>query len=481
MQGADVVIIGGISNRLPFQLVVKTSITNAAQLKGQSVAISRYGSSTDTAADFALRHLALSRNDVKVLQLGGAATRMAAAMSGQIAGTMEQYPDTAELARHGFHVLVDVTELAGDYPNTSYVTSRAFLKSKPEVVRNFLMAMATAVHEYKTNPSVAIPLTQKFLDVKDPANAKAAYDAYVKIYPDDLQAVARRHCAGAQGDRQEGAEGRRHEARAVRGHEPARRARPRRLLQEAQGDELTSWRRRAEPSWRCAASRSTFATNARGSRLRSCATSTSTCSRASWSPSSGRPAAASRPSSTRSTASSRRPTGEIRLDGRTVDGPGPDRAMVFQHDSLFPWRTVLDNVSYGLDLQGKLAKAERRERALTLVELVGLRGFAEHYPHELSGGMRQRVNIARALAVEPQLLLLDEPFAALDAQTREFMQVELLKILARAQTTALFVTHQINEAVFLANRVVVLSARPAAHQGHHRDRSAGRAHARHQA
>ena len=154
--------------------------------------------------------------------------------------------------------------------------------------------------------------------------------------------------------------------------------------------------------------------------------------------------------------------GEIRLDGRTVDGPGPDRAMVFQHDSLFPWRTVLDNVSYGLDLQGKLAKAERRERAQTLVELVGLRGFAEHYPHELSGGMRQRVNIARALAVEPQLLLLDEPFAALDAQTREFMQVELLKILARAQTTALFVTHQINEAVFLANRVVVLSARPAA-------------------
>ena len=158
----------------------------------------------------------------------------------------------------------------------------------------------------------------------------------------------------------------------------------------------------------------------------------------------------------------RRPKAEIRLDGRTVDGPGPDRAMVFQHDSLFPWRTVLDNVSYGLDLQGKLAKAERRERAQTLVELVGLRGFAEHYPHELSGGMRQRVNIARALAVEPQLLLLDEPFAALDAQTREFMQVELLKILARAQTTALFVTHQINEAVFLANRVVVLSARPAA-------------------
>ena len=187
VQGADIVIIGGISNKLPFQLVVKTSITRADQLKCQSVAISRYGSSTDTAADFALAHLKLTRNDVKILQLGGAATRMAAAMSGQIAGTMEQYPDTAELSRHGFHVLVDVTEIAGDYPNTSYVTSRSFLKSRPEVVKTFLMAMATAVHAYKSNPSVAIPLSQKFLDVKDPANAKAAYEAYVKVYPDDLK------------------------------------------------------------------------------------------------------------------------------------------------------------------------------------------------------------------------------------------------------------------------------------------------------
>jgi NitT/TauT family transport system substrate-binding protein len=188
VQGADVVIIGGISNKLPFQLVVKTAITRPDQLKGQSVAISRYGSSTDTAADFALAHLKLTRTDVKVLQLGGAATRIAAAMSGQIVGTMEQYPDTAELSRHGFYVMVDVTDIAGDYPNTSYVTSRSFLKSRPDVVKKFLMAMATAVHEYKTNPSIAIPLSQKFLEVKDADNAKAAYDAYVKVYPDDLRA-----------------------------------------------------------------------------------------------------------------------------------------------------------------------------------------------------------------------------------------------------------------------------------------------------
>jgi NitT/TauT family transport system ATP-binding protein len=153
--------------------------------------------------------------------------------------------------------------------------------------------------------------------------------------------------------------------------------------------------------------------------------------------------------------------GDILLDDKPVAGPGPDRALVFQNDSLFPWRTVLANVTYGLELQGRLGKAAMRERAHGLIELVGLTGFAEHYPHELSGGMRQRVNIARALAIEPELLLLDEPFAALDAQTREFMQVELLKILARARTTALFVTHQIGEAVFLADRVAVFSARPA--------------------
>lgn len=152
--------------------------------------------------------------------------------------------------------------------------------------------------------------------------------------------------------------------------------------------------------------------------------------------------------------------GSLLLDGKPINGPGAGRAMVFQNDSLLPWRTVLQNVCYGMEIQNSYPKPEMKERAEHYVQLVGLKGFEHHYPNELSGGMKQRVNIARALATNPELLLLDEPFAALDAQTREFMQVELLKILEKAKTTALFITHQINEAVFLADRVVVFSARP---------------------
>ena len=153
--------------------------------------------------------------------------------------------------------------------------------------------------------------------------------------------------------------------------------------------------------------------------------------------------------------------GQILIDDHAIDRPGRDRGLVFQNDSLFPWRTVLRNVAYGLELQKNLPRAEIDARARRFVELVGLSGFEDSYPSELSGGMRQRVNIARALAVDPDLLLLDEPFAALDAQTREYMQFELLKILDRAKKTAMFITHQIDEAIFLSNRVVVFSARPA--------------------
>jgi NitT/TauT family transport system ATP-binding protein len=153
--------------------------------------------------------------------------------------------------------------------------------------------------------------------------------------------------------------------------------------------------------------------------------------------------------------------GRILIDEREVRKPGPDRGLVFQQDSLFPWRTVLRNVAYGLEIQKTFSKEEIAARARKFVELVGLAGFEDNFPNELSGGMRQRVNIARALAVDPELLLLDEPFAALDAQTREFMQFELLRILDRAQKTGLFITHQIDEAIFLSNRVIVFSARPA--------------------
>jgi NitT/TauT family transport system ATP-binding protein len=152
--------------------------------------------------------------------------------------------------------------------------------------------------------------------------------------------------------------------------------------------------------------------------------------------------------------------GAVRIDGKLIKGPGTDRAVVFQHASLLPWRTVTGNIRYGMELQRRFDESQMRQRAEYFTKLVGLQGFEGHFPSELSGGMQQRTNLARALAADPLVLLMDEPFAALDAQTREFMQAELLKIWTEARKTVLFITHQINEAVYLADRVAVLSPRP---------------------
>jgi len=152
-------------------------------------------------------------------------------------------------------------------------------------------------------------------------------------------------------------------------------------------------------------------------------------------------------------------SGELLMHGRKISGPGTDRAMVFQEFGLLPWRTVTNNIELGLELK-KLPAAQRAAIAERLVSLVGLTGFESHYPHELSGGMKQRVGLARALATNPDVLLMDEPFAALDAQTRDLMQVELLRIWREARKTVLFVTHQIDEAIYLSDRVMVMSKRP---------------------
>ena len=151
--------------------------------------------------------------------------------------------------------------------------------------------------------------------------------------------------------------------------------------------------------------------------------------------------------------------GELVVDGRVVSEPGTDRGFVFQNDSLLPWRTVLANAIIGREVAGAVGSADRK-RTMELLKLVGLEGFEHYYPRQLSGGMRQRVNLARALAIDPQILLMDEPFAALDAQTREIMQAELLRIWERGHKTVLFVTHQIDEAVFLSDRVLVFARRP---------------------
>jgi NitT/TauT family transport system ATP-binding protein len=151
--------------------------------------------------------------------------------------------------------------------------------------------------------------------------------------------------------------------------------------------------------------------------------------------------------------------GEIRVDGIPVTGPLPKVAMVFQHFGLFPWKTVHNNVAYGLSLAGA-SKAEIRARVPYFVNLVGLSGFEDAYPHQLSGGMQQRCGLARALAVEPNVLLMDEPFGAVDAQTREILQFELLRIWRVRPTSMVFVTHSIEEAVLMGDRVVVLKGRP---------------------
>jgi len=148
--------------------------------------------------------------------------------------------------------------------------------------------------------------------------------------------------------------------------------------------------------------------------------------------------------------------GQIRVDGRAVSGPGPDRGVVFQSFALFPWRTVLDNVAFGPKMRG-VPKARRHEIAREYLALAGLSHAAERYPNELSGGMQQRVGVVRALANEPDVLLMDEPFASVDAQTRMTLQEELTRIWEQRRPTVVFITHDVNEAVFLANRVVVLS------------------------
>jgi NitT/TauT family transport system ATP-binding protein len=151
--------------------------------------------------------------------------------------------------------------------------------------------------------------------------------------------------------------------------------------------------------------------------------------------------------------------GQLLVDGKPVGGPGPDRGMVFQQHTLFPWRNVIDNVAFGLKMRG-VNRSQRLQQAHEILQLVGLQGFERRWPSQLSGGMQQRVEIARVLINHPSLLLMDEPFGALDAQCRMEMQQLLLEIWGRIRTTVVFVTHDIDEAIFLADRILVMSPRP---------------------
>jgi len=151
--------------------------------------------------------------------------------------------------------------------------------------------------------------------------------------------------------------------------------------------------------------------------------------------------------------------GELLIDGNRVNGPGIDRAVVFQNFALMPWANVMRNIAFGLELRN-IGKAEREATAQELIHTMGLSGFEQHFPRQLSGGMQQRVGLARALAINPEILLMDEPFGALDAQTRRIMQEELIRLHAAEPKTVVFVTHDLDEAVRLADRILVFSARP---------------------
>ncbi|MBN6191552.1 MULTISPECIES: ABC transporter ATP-binding protein [Microbacterium] len=155
-------------------------------------------------------------------------------------------------------------------------------------------------------------------------------------------------------------------------------------------------------------------------------------------------------------------TGSVLVDGTEVDGPGPDRAVVFQDYALLPWRTVFDNVKFGLEMQKGLRTADWRERVQEAIDMVGLKGFESSYPRELSGGMQQRVGLARAFVAEPRILLMDEPLGAVDALTREVMRDEIEKLIEKTGKTVLFITHSIEEAILLGDRIVVFKSHPGA-------------------
>ncbi|MFQ0815728.1 hypothetical protein AVM02_09460 [Brucella anthropi] len=186
--GADIAIVGSIVNKLPFQLVVNNSIQNADQLRGKSIAVSKLGSSTDTALKFALNSLGLQPTDVNILQLGGEGTRAAAYESNQVQGLVSQYPRTQEIVEAGSKILVDVTEIVKDYPNTAYVAQRTYLSEHPDTVKRFFMAMREGLHDFRANPQDALAVTASFLKLEKGKSVEDAFRFYSeKVYPQDLR------------------------------------------------------------------------------------------------------------------------------------------------------------------------------------------------------------------------------------------------------------------------------------------------------
>ena len=486
----SMVLIGSALNRGVFALMAKKDIGSIKDLKGKKIAVSQVGDAPYGYLVDLLSKSGLSARDVQWIPVGTDASGRAAALtSGRADATLLTAPAYFKVEEAGYKTLANLAEHPDIFASTALLMKRSVVAADPNLPLKILQAQAEATKRFYEDKAFAVKTFLNYDKNAVPAEVERVYDLYAK--PQALRARAVR--AGRRGEIRARAAIRSADRGADEGVTISTRSSTtatwRALVKDGFFEKTSGLRSRRKRivkpkrrsaralpvSWKDAeaGSEPRIQTLLAGTRRqRSARAERRFAGRSkmasSW-PSSG-PSGCGKTSLLNIIAGLLPyDEGSVAIDGRKVHGPGIDRAVVFQHSSLLPWRTIAGNVRYGMELQKRFDKATMTERTEYFTKLVGLGGFEKHYPSELSGGMQQRVNLARALAADPAVLLMDEPFAALDAQTREFMQSELLKIWAKARKTVLFITHQINEAIYLADRVDGDERAPRTDQGYFPD------------